>query len=68
MKQNGLYFAGLLSTTQRKYFFEKALEIIKAGTAAILDWGFWKHTDRKEATDYFTKCGYAVEWHGIDIE
>ena len=51
----------------RKYFFEKALEIIEAGTPVIFDWGFWSRADRSETTDYFAQHGYIVDWHGISI-
>ena len=34
-----------------KYLNKKAVEIVKAGTTVILDWGFWIKGNRKKETD-----------------
>ena len=50
-----------------KYLHKKAAEIALAGTSVILEWGFWKYTDRAAATSYYREKGIPVEWHYIDI-
>ena len=50
-----------------RYLHKKASQIALAGTPVILEWGFWKHTDRTAATAYYEKQGIPVEWHYIDI-
>ena len=46
----------------------KAVEIAKAGCNVILDWGFWKRSDREYTTEYFESSNINVEWHYIDID
>ena len=50
----------------RKYLFDKSLEIVKSGADVILDWGFWKQSDRKEAILFYEKNNIRCEWHYVD--
>ena len=45
------------------YLLKKAAEIIGHGTAVILDWGFWRKTDRTKASEYFKALNISYEWH-----
>ncbi len=49
------------------YLHKKAAEIIRAGCNVILDWGFWRKSDRALVTEYYSSQGISVEWHYIDI-
>ena len=48
------------------YLLKKAAEIIEHGTSVILDWGFWRRTDRKETSDFFDHFNIPYEWHYMD--
>lgn len=49
------------------YLRKKAVEIVKANSNVILDWGFWSFKERKEISEYFKTNNIAYEWHYIDI-
>ena len=51
----------------RKYLFDKSLEIILAGIDVILDWGFWKRANRREAILFYEKNNIKIEWHYLDV-
>lgn len=51
----------------RKYLYKKSLDIIGTGTDVILDWGFWKRSDREEASALYRSRNIPYEWHCIDI-
>lgn len=51
----------------QKYFYQKSLEILNAGTNVILEWGFWQKAWRSEARDFFEKHGISYEFHYVDI-
>lgn len=48
------------------YFFEKSVEIIKAGSNVLLDWGFWTKEKRTVARAFYDSRGIACEMHYID--
>ena len=48
------------------YLYKKAAEIIEHGTNVILDWGFWRKTDRITASNYFKSLNISYEWHYMD--
>lgn len=50
-----------------KYLYKKAAEISAAGTAVILDWGFWKKVQRDYAREYFGRQGTDCEFHYIAV-
>ena len=50
------------------YLRRKAVEIVKAGTNVILDWGFWTKENRKEISAFLSAQGVDYEWHYIDID
>ena len=45
------------------YLLKKAAEIIQHGTNVILDWGFWRKSDRTNASEYFKALNISYEWH-----
>lgn len=49
-----------------RYLLKKAAEIISHGTNVILDWGFWRKTDRQSASSYFKSRNITYEWHYMD--
>lgn len=51
----------------RNYFYKKSLEILRAGTSVILEWGFWSKADRKVARDFFESQGIRCEFHYVDV-
>ena len=48
------------------YLFAKSLEIVKAGSNVLLDWGFWTREKRQAARAYYEGRGIACELHYID--
>ena len=48
------------------FLLKKAAEIICHGTNVILDWGFWRKTDRENTSDYFKSLNIPYEWHYMD--
>ena len=50
-----------------RYLYKKAAEIAAAGTNVILDWGFWKKSQREYAREYFCQQGIACEFHYITV-
>lgn len=61
-------FYNIFAQRVNNYLSKKAVEIVKAGSNVILDWGFWTKSERQEITRYFKNNSVAVEWHYIDIE
>lgn len=51
----------------QKYLFEKSVQIIESGVSVILDWGFWRKTDRELARDFYESRSIPCELHYIDI-
>lgn len=51
----------------KKYLLDKSTELIKAGTDAVLDWGFWRKADREFVRDFYRKNNIKCELHYIDI-
>ena len=49
-----------------KYLLKKAVEIIHHGTNVILDWGFWRKSDRENTSSYFKSLNISYEWHYMD--
>lgn len=48
------------------YLLKKAAEIIEHGTSVVLDWGFWRITDREATSNYFDSLCISYEWHYMD--
>lgn len=48
------------------YLLKKAAEIIQHGTGVILDWGFWRKSDREQVSNYFKSLNIPYEWHYMD--
>ena len=60
MKYCSLFSAGIavISTMniQKKtkaYLLNKSLELVKCGMNTVLDWGFWKKSERKAVKEFF---------------
>ena len=51
----------------RRYLLRKAVEIIRAGTNVILDWGFWTAAYRAEIKDYFSAEKIESHWTYISV-
>ena len=49
------------------YLRGKAVEIVRAGVSVILEWGFWRKSDRDEMTRYLIEQGVPFEWHYMDV-
>jgi len=49
------------------YLFEKSVEIVHAGSNALLDWGFWTRERRAAARAFYCERGIAHEFHYIDV-
>lgn len=56
-----------ISARMERYFMEKSVEIIRAGTSVILDWGFWTDKGRKDARAFYAMNGVDCEMHYIDV-
>jgi len=50
------------------YLFNKSLEIVRAGTNVLLDWGFWTRERRAEARAFYLENSVACEFHYIDVQ
>lgn len=50
-----------------EYLMKKAIDIVRAGTNVILDWGFWSKMERINLTNYYKKYNIPVEWHYVDV-
>ena len=55
--------------TQRvqAYLFNKSLDILRAGSNVLLDWGFWTTARRSEARAFYESRGVPCEFHYIDV-
>ena len=49
------------------YLRGKAVEIARAGVSVILEWGFWRKSDRDEITGFLRGRGVPFEWHYMDV-
>lgn len=54
------------SNTQ-KYLFDKSVEFVRGGVNVILDWGFWRKSDRDFAKEFYKERNVECELHYIDI-
>lgn len=49
------------------YLFDKSLEILRAGSNVLLDWGFWTREKRAAARAFYESRGVTCEFHYIDV-
>ena len=49
------------------YLFEKSVEIARAGSNVLLDWGFWTSEKRRGARTFYESRGIVCEFHYIDV-
>lgn len=52
----------------QKYLYKKSAEIVSAGTDVILDWGFWKKSERGFAREFYRKHDIICEFHYITVD
>lgn len=45
----------------------RCTELARGGTHVILDWGYWKAQDRRDAEAFCDAGGLSYEWHYIDV-
>ncbi|MBQ9808153.1 MAG: ATP-binding protein [Ruminococcus sp.] len=50
-----------------KYFFEKSVQIVRAGMNVILDWGLWTKAERKYAKEFYDSQNIECELHYLRI-
>lgn len=51
----------------KKYLLNKSLEILSTGADIILDWGFWKKSERDSVKSFYSERGFEASLHFIDI-
>jgi predicted kinase len=51
-----------------KYLYKKSAEIASSGTDVILDWGFWKESERRFARKFYKDHGISCEFHYISVD
>jgi len=56
-----------ISARMERYFMEKSVEIVRAGTSVILDWGFWTAKGRRDVRAFYAKHDVECEMHYIDV-
>ena len=51
----------------KDYLLQKTEELLANGVDVVLDWGFWKASERKSTRQRFETLGYTVELHYLPI-
>ena len=51
----------------KRYLLKKSVEIVKAGTSVVLDWGFWTKAEREKAKAFYLDNGIETEMHYLGI-
>ena len=57
-----------MMTRAHAYLHDRAMDILRAGTDVILEWGFWKRADRESAGRFYASEGVNVVWHYMDAQ
>lgn len=55
-------------TRIKRFWLEKSTELVGAGVTVILDWGFWKRSERDCTREFYRSRNIPVELHYIDID
>ncbi|MBQ9484194.1 MAG: ATP-binding protein [Ruminiclostridium sp.] len=50
-----------------EYLFDKSVEIVETGMNVVLDWGFWRKSERDYARSFYKKHRIACELHYISV-
>ncbi len=50
-----------------RYLYRKSAEIVRSGTDVILDWGFWKRSERDFARRFYAEKHIDCELHYLDV-
>lgn len=53
-------------TKVKEYLLGKSLEIIRAGSSAVLDWGFWTRAEREFTKAFYRQNQVCLETHYVD--
>ncbi len=51
----------------KRYLLKKAVEITANGVDVLLDWGFWRKSDREAAREFFASHGIDHELHYLEV-
>lgn len=51
----------------KKYLLEKSCELAEYGISSVLDFGLWSKDERKFVRQFYTKRGFDVKIHYLDI-
>ncbi len=51
----------------KAYLLNKSLELVKCGMNTVLDWGFWKKSERKAVKEFFNVRDMVCELHYVDV-
>ncbi len=58
----------LLVGRAQDYLLRRALDIVRAGTDVILDWGFWTRASRDAVRAFWARHGVPCAFHGIRVD
>lgn len=56
-----------MSARMERYLRHKSVEIARAGTNVILDWGFWTAQGRRNVRAFYAERQVSCEMHYIDV-
>jgi len=56
-----------ISERVRAYLLAQSVELLQAGLPVILDFGFWRRSDRLAADAFFRGQGFTPEWHYVEV-
>jgi len=56
-----------MSARMERYLKDKSVEIARAGTNVILDWGFWTAQGRRDVRAFYAEKQVPCEMHYIDV-
>lgn len=56
-----------MSVRIQRYLLCKAVEITRAGTDVILEWGFWTVENRRAIREFFTRESIETVWYYIAV-
>jgi len=51
----------------KEFLWRKAVEIARAGTNVVLDFGFWSRADRDEITAMAQAAGVSLQWQYVSV-
>lgn len=51
----------------KKSLLAQCVELAHSGTSVILDWGYWKREDRRQAEAFCKQNSLSFEWYYVDV-